>query len=198
MSPADNKQFLTPTEVATLLRVSPITVRQWAQKGKLHATVTPGGHRRFLSTDIETFAKTHGLTFDRPSGPLTTILIVDDDTQFAGYLAEQLIQFSPSIQIEVAHDGFTAGRMVQTLQPEIVLLDLCMPGLDGVQVCHQIKREPTLGATRVIAMTGFAAQERIALVLAAGAERCLAKPFDTETLRQALGLRVDNTQLQAP
>ncbi|HED18958.1 MAG TPA: helix-turn-helix domain-containing protein, partial [Gammaproteobacteria bacterium] len=46
------KSYLTPNDVATLLMVSPVTVRQWAQKGGLSALTTPGGHRRFLRHDV--------------------------------------------------------------------------------------------------------------------------------------------------
>ena len=55
-----NKAYLTPNEVAELLMVSPITVRSWAQKGLLVAKVTPGGHRRFLKSDVERFVRESG------------------------------------------------------------------------------------------------------------------------------------------
>jgi excisionase family DNA binding protein len=50
-----NKAYLTPNEVAELLMVAPVTVRSWAQKGLLVAKVTPGGHRRFLKSDVERY-----------------------------------------------------------------------------------------------------------------------------------------------
>lgn len=200
MSPAETRPFLTPTEVATLLRVSPITVRQWAQKGKLSAKVTPGGHRRFSPADVEAFARAHGLTLNQNRGAMLKILIVDDDAQFARYLAETLSLLPQPTQTQIARDGFSAGRMMQSFRPEIVLLDLHMPALDGVQVCQQIKLEPALRATRVIAMTGHAEDERITQVLNAGAERCLSKPFTTDALRNALGLRAgeDPSRITSP
>ncbi len=62
---APDKPYLTPNEVATLFMVSPITVRQWAQKGLLKAEVTVGGHRRFLRGEVERFARDHGLAGTR-------------------------------------------------------------------------------------------------------------------------------------
>lgn len=185
---ATQDRLLTPTEVAQLLRVAPVTVRQWAQKGMLSAETTPGGHRRFPLAVVEAFARKHGLRFVSDTHREIRILIVDDDAQFAHYLAESLAQFAEPVITEIALDGFSAGRIVQSFRPAIVLLDLRMPGLDGVQVCKQIKSDPALAATRVIAMTGYAHNEQVAQVLAAGAAQCLAKPFKTAQLRDAMGL----------
>ena len=62
---APDKPYLTPNEVASLFMVSPITVRQWAQKGLLKAEVTVGGHRRFLRGEVERFAREHRLAGTR-------------------------------------------------------------------------------------------------------------------------------------
>jgi len=51
------KTHLTPNEVAKLLMVNPVTVRQWAARGLLRSMATPGGHRRFLLSDVEEFAR---------------------------------------------------------------------------------------------------------------------------------------------
>jgi excisionase family DNA binding protein len=57
-----SKVYLTPKEVAKLFMVSPITVRSWAKKGLLVAKFTPGGHRRFLKSDVERFMRENGVT----------------------------------------------------------------------------------------------------------------------------------------
>lgn len=182
------KRYLTPTEVAEMLRVSPITVRQWAQKGELLAELTPGGHRRFLASVVEDFARARKLTLASRSGQPTKILIVEDDLWFARYLAD-LLEGSPVSAITAsARDGFQAGRMVHTFRPDIVLLDLRMPGLDGIQVCQQIKADPSLAGVRVIAMSGYTSAEQTRHALAAGAERCLTKPLDAKELMEALHL----------
>lgn len=61
-SAKSEKRYLTPNEVAEMLLVSPITVRQWAQRGLIRATTTPGGHRRFLKRDVESFARDRAAT----------------------------------------------------------------------------------------------------------------------------------------
>src|ERR1700747_1579164 len=62
MKKSKHKTHLTPNEVAELLMVNPVTVRQWAARGLLRSLSTPGGHRRFLLSDVEEFARSRGAT----------------------------------------------------------------------------------------------------------------------------------------
>nr|WP_319563907.1 response regulator [uncultured Rhodoferax sp.] len=180
-----HKAFLTPTEVAQWMMVSPVTVRGWAQKGLLQAEVTPGGHRRFRSEEVERFARQWNPAGNK--GPLR-VLIVDDDRAVVGFLKELLDDGVHQTVVESAADGFEAGRKVHAFSPDIVLLDLMMPGINGVEVCRQIKQIPGLADVRVIAMSGYLNPENEAALLAAGAECCLAKPLDTSRLLQLMGL----------
>lgn len=91
------------------MMVSPVTVRGWAQKGLLLAEVTPGGHRRFRSEEVERFARQWNPVGNK--GRLR-ILIVDDDRAVRGFLAELFEGGEHQIVVETAHDGFEAGRKV--------------------------------------------------------------------------------------
>ena len=186
-SPKSKKHYMTPNEVAELLMVSPVTIRQWAQKGKLEAMTTPGGHRRFSIEAIEKFAAENNLTLNPVQKGGTRILIVDDDVSLANFLQELLRQRIDTLQVEVVHDGFSAGRMMESFTPEIVLLDLMMPQMDGFEVCRMIKQSERSN-TRVIAMSGFCSPENMQRILHEGAECCLKKPFSTSVLLTALGL----------
>ena len=181
------KPFLTPNEVAELLMVSPVTVRQWAQKGYLKAESTPGGHRRFLRQEIERFAREHELSLQQPHRDELRILVVDDDRLVAEALVEALREFSV-VTAESAYDGFEAGRKMLTFQPHIVLLDLLMPELNGFDVCERIKKDPTTRTVRIIAMTAYPSQQNIDRILHAGAEACLKKPIDINKLSEMIGI----------
>ena len=181
------KSYLTPNEVAELLMVSPVTVRQWAQKGQLHAQTTPGGHRRFTHEEVERFAREYGIALRATADERLRILVVDDDPQFAGYLVELLSDLPGDVLVETAHDGFEAGRKIATFQAHIVLLDLMMPGMNGFDVCRMLKDDPATRATRIIALTAHPSQQNTDQILAAGAEACLGKPLDPETLFDAIG-----------
>ncbi len=183
------KSYLTPNQVAELLMVTPTAVRQWAEKGELSALTTPGGHRRFLPSEVDRFAHQRGLTLNSGSAGPMRVLIVDDDKQFSRYLKAFFEGLQDEVITEVANDGFSAGLKVIEFKPHVVLLDLMMPGMDGYQVCEAIKSEPASKAIRVVAMTGFPSPENIEKILAAGAEVCLAKPMDDDLLLGQLGLK---------
>ncbi|GMQ87325.1 MAG: response regulator [Gammaproteobacteria bacterium] len=181
------KSYLTPNDVARLLMVSPVTVRQWAQKGSLSALTTPGGHRRFLRHDVERFARERGVALQPPEGDALRILIVDDDKQLAGFLVELFANQDEPVSTQTAHDGFEAGAKVQTFRPHIMLLDLMMPELDGFGVCRQMQQDPNTKAVRIIAMTGYYTAGNVQRILAAGAEACLPKPLPNDDLLEAIG-----------
>lgn len=181
------KPYLTPNEAAALLMVAPATLRVWADKGIIRAVTTAGGHRRFAREEVERLRQagqgraTHG----------RRILIVDDEPSITRYLS-LLLGGLPGVSTAVAHDGFSAGRMVLAFQPDTLLLDLMMPGLDGFQVCRQLRAEAATRDMRVIAMTGYPSPENRQRILAAGADACLAKPLDeAELFAQVFGAGAD-------
>ena len=181
------RSYLTPQEVAGLLMVSPVTVRQWAQRGLLRAELTPGGHRRFLLDEIERFASERGLSLHWPAAESRRVLVVDDDELLASYLSALLEAGGAGVEVSTARDGFDAGHKVHNFQPDVLLLDLMMPGLDGFGVCRRLKADPHTRAIRIIAMTGYHTPENAQRILAEGAEACLAKPFSAEELFTQLG-----------
>lgn len=183
---SSEKRYYTPNEVADLFMVSPITVREWAKNGQLQAKLTPGGHRRYLREEIQRFAQKRGLTLADAPDPTVRILIVDDDRQFCGYLVELLKNYTDFATLETAYDGFSAGQLVTSFHPHIVLLDLMMPGINGFEVCKKIKDTPESRGIRVISMTGYITPSNRDRIIDAGAECCLKKPIETEDLFEAL------------
>lgn len=188
MSNNSGNRILTPNEVADLLMVSPATVRQWAAKGQIKALTTPGGHRRFRMTDIRLFAEQRGISLNIEPENFMNILIVDDDIQFSGYLAELVPTIDERISVKVANDGFEAGKLVHLFNPNLILLDLMMPTLDGFETCRSIKADPQTSNIRIIAMTGYGSEENVERILKLGADVCLAKPIDEAELEKYIKL----------
>ena len=178
------KTHLTPNEVAELLMVNPVTVRQWAARGLLRSLTTPGGHRRFLLSDVEEFARSRA----------ARVLVVDDDPQICRSIADLIRRLAPQVETEIARDGFEAGAKVESFRPHALVLDLMMPGMDGFEVCRKLRERPTLNHIRIVAITGFPSQENVDRVLAAGADACLPKPLDTERLVAELGLAAQESE----
>ena len=188
------KDVFTPAEVAEMLMVSPVTVRQWAKRGELKAVTTPGGHRRFLRHELERFAQERNLILKLEEWSGLRVLIVDDDVQLSGFLEEFILTSSGVADVAVANDGFSAGSMIYSFKPHLLLLDLMMPGMDGFAVCKQLKFGYTTRNIRVIAMTGYYSDENVKQIMDAGAEVCLKKPFDKGELMKVIGTEFDETE----
>jgi excisionase family DNA binding protein len=186
-SAAPGKPYLTPNQTAALLMVAPATLRVWADKGLLKAHTTAGGHRRFMREDIERFRLERQQNGGEPREAGQRILIVDDETAITRYLSA-LLEGCDGARTAIANDGFTAGHLVHAFRPDVVLLDLMMPGLDGFQVCRQIKSDAATRHIRVIAMTGFPTPENHQRIIAAGALHCLDKPLEEASLLGLLDL----------
>jgi CheY-like chemotaxis protein len=117
----------------------------------------------------------------------TRLLVVEDDVQLVDYLSALFSDFADRLEIRCALDGFEAGRLTESWRPDIMLLDLMLPGIDGFELCARIKRDPATAAIRVVAMTGYPTPENVRRMIEVGAEHCLAKPFRRIELLDALG-----------
>ena len=85
-----------------------------------------------------------------------------------------------------AGDGFKAGQIVATMHPDVVILDLRMPGMDGFEVCRAIKAQEETRHAVVLAMTAFPSEESEEHIRECGAEAYFAKPLDMDELLAAV------------
>ncbi len=188
MKKSKQKTHLTPNEVAEMLMVNPVTVRQWAARGLLRSLTTPGGHRRFLLSDVEEFARSRGsIPVARHTGRPDRVLIVDDDPHVIRHISQLIEECDEAVETEVARDCFDAGVKVESFRPHALVLDLMMPGIDGIAVCRRLRARPTMNHIRIVAVTGFPSSENVDRIMEAGADACLPKPLDAERLLTALG-----------
>lgn len=175
-------RIFTTTEIAKILGVHQVTVVRWVNSGNLKSMVTLGGHNRIKEKDLVRFFKENNMPIpeelDVPPEKVK-VLVVDDDEPVLDVTAGSLRQ-KGGFDVSVARDGFEAGRMVGDIRPDIVILDIRLPGVDGFSVCASIKKN--YPATRVIAITGFGSDEVKENILQAGADEYIEKPYDITDL----------------
>ena len=176
------KDLLTPRELAELCGVSPDTVRSWCFRKQIKFASTPGGHKRFRRLDVLEFLKERG--FPLPStdkiSPIK-VLVIDDEESFRKSLVGAL-QKEPAFNVKEAGDGYEAGRMFGEFEPDVLVLDLVMPGIDGFRVCRDFKSREGGDQARIIVVTGYPDEVMFQRAREAGADECLAKPVDMNTL----------------
>lgn len=184
MSPIqdENKDYLTPNEVANLLMVSPVTVRSWAQKGLLLAKVTPGGHRRFLKSDVERFIQESTAVQADSHLSVSRVLIVDNDPLMVAYIREILEGSGLDFVVETAQDSFEAGAKMNSFAPTAILLSFMLPDTDCFGICSLIKSDVAMQHINIIAITEDVSADNIARILKAGAQTFLVKPFSSQDL----------------
>lgn len=116
--------------------------------------------------------------FEMPS----KVLLVDDERDFVQTLSERLIM--RDMGSAVAYDGESALTMIKDEEPEVMILDLRMPGIDGIEVLRQVKASnPDI---EVIVLTGHGTEKDRDLCMALGAFAFLQKPVDIQLLSQTL------------
>lgn len=181
----NDKSVYTTFEAAKLCHVSPLSIINWVNAGRLPAFRTPGGHRRIRREDLVRFMRENAIPIPdalREGSGRPKVLVVDDDASIREVVAEHMSTRTEPYEVMTASDGFEAGRLVATFRPDVVLLDLRMPGMDGFQVSRAIKADPNSAGTIVIAMTGYFTPETEARILECGAIRCFAKPVEPSVL----------------
>lgn len=176
------QKALSTVQVAEQCGVHYTTVRRWILEGNLPAYETPGGHLRVLKDDVEAFIESRKLKGRQMLTGTLRVLVVDDDETFRESAVEFLSRES-KIEVKQAANGFSAGRLVAEFQPHVVVLDLLMPGINGFEVCRNIKTSPRSRHTRVLILTGFATDENIRRAKECGADVCIAKPIELDELR---------------
>ena len=174
---------LSTFAIAEMLHVDPGSVANWIDQGLLNAHRTPGGHRRVVVDDLVKFLREHKMPVppDLGSTPIR-ILVVDDEEAVAKLIARAVRSQNPDYEVVEANDGFRAGTMIATVRPDVVILDMRMPGMDGYEVCRMIKGQDSTKHAEVIAMTAFPSPEREKRIIECGARVCLAKPLDLDRL----------------
>jgi two-component system cell cycle response regulator DivK len=124
----------------------------------------------------------------------TGVLVVEDFTDNRDLLAEYLT--FRGFTVAAAADGAAAVRMARERVPDVILMDLRMPGLDGWEATRQLKADPATAAVPVVAVTAHALRPEVESARDAGCDAVVAKPFDIAALADALesfktsGLRV--------
>jgi len=179
------QKALSTMQVAEQCGVHYTTVRRWILEGNLPAYETPGGHLRVLDADVHAFLESRKLRGWRDLTGTLRVLVVDDDAAFRESATEFLGR-QPNMRVRQAADGFAAGRQVSEFQPHIVILDLLMAGMNGLDVCRNIKASPRSRQTRILVLTGYATTENIEKAKEGGADLCMAKPVGLDELHDAV------------
>lgn len=112
------------------------------------------------------------------------VLIVDDE--YIGRETLQSVLEGEGYELEMAENGFQAIEKAKKLLPDVILLDVMMPGMTGFEVCQRIRNDPQIAEIPIIILTALDDRESLLNALKAGADDFISKPFDRYELRARL------------
>ncbi len=182
-----NQEVFTPNQAAKICKTSFMSVHRWIDAGKLKSYKTPGGHNRIVKDDLIDFMKENNIPFiDDIVRKRYKVMIIDDDPEICELLSKELRSTRYNIDVSVACNGFEAGSLITRIVPDVILLDLMMPGIDGFDVCKLIKGNPDTKHIKVVIITGYGNDENVEKAMAAGAERVLFKPVNLGIILQEI------------
>src|ERR671934_1290478 len=186
-APASDPEWLTLGQAAKYLGVAQSTIRKWSDQGRVPAFYTPGGHRRYRRSDLDQFLDRSGPGARERQGPL--ILLVDDDERVRELVRVNL-EFEGYTVREAgsAEEGLAA---VEDAAPDLILLDVMMPGVDGWEMLRRVQERHGAGAIPVVMFSGQVEEETLAEATERGARGFVGKPFDLQQL-------IDQTQQIVP
>ncbi len=178
------RSFYTTFEISQICEVNPTTVQNWVKEKKLKAYVTPGGHRRVRREDLAAFMKGFGMPLPRElQGVPPLILIVDDETEVLEMLTCVLLGGEESLEVLSAQNGVEALLMIGDRKPDLLILDIMMPGMNGFEVCNKLKASPSTRNIKIVAISGDHERSVREGILSAGADLFFTKPLDVTEFR---------------
>jgi excisionase family DNA binding protein len=177
-----SKTVFTTGEAAKICKVSQQTIIRCFDNGSLKGFRVPGSKFRRIPRDqLFSFMKDNGIPTDALESGKKKLLIVDDDADLIELMSDSFAR-DGRFDIRTANNGFDAGMKVKEFRPDLVILDVMLPDINGREVCQRVRSDDTLDTVKIICISGMIEQDKVADLKAAGANDFMQKPFQVDRL----------------
>ena len=184
------KTVFTTGEAAKICKVSQQTIIRCFDNGQLKGFRVPGSRfRRIPRESLYKFMKDNGIPTDALESGKRKVLLVDDDTELLE-LMNKVIEDDGRFEVRIATNGFDAGMMVKEYRPDVIVLDVMLPDINGKEVCHRVRADSTLEEVRILCISGMIEEDKIQELRLAGADDFLSKPFPTNYVSDRIILQM--------
>ena len=176
------KTVFTTGEAAKICKVSQQTIIRCFDSGQLKGFRVPGSRFRRIPRDqLFAFMKDNGIPTDALENGKKKLLIGDDEQDLVDLMADAFDR-DGRFEIRTANNGFDAGMQVKEFRPDIVVLDVMLPDINGKEVCQRVRSDSTLDSVKIICISGMIEQDKVGDLRAAGADDFVQKPFTVDRL----------------
>lgn len=199
-SAAERSQaFVSTREAAALLGVALRTVQLWVENGSLQAWKTVGGHRRIARESVTRLLDERERALSGDQAEATTaiaapaILAVDDDAVLLRLYRYNIESWQIGARLLYASNGFEGLRMLGESEPEVLITDLNMPGIDGFRMLRAFADWPRFGSMLVVAATALSPEEVADRGGLPSGVMLMTKPINFALLEQLVRHRLKQT-----
>ena len=155
------KTVFTTGEAAKICKVSQQTIIRCFDNGQLKGFRVPGSRfRRIPREQLYKFMKDNGIPTDALESGKRKVLLVDDDAELVEIILTYLNE-DGRFEVRVAQNGFDAGMMVKEYHPDLIVLDVMLPDINGKEVCHRVRADASLEDVRILCMSGLVEEDKI-------------------------------------
>ena len=176
------KTVFTTGEAAKICKVSQQTIIRCFDNGQLKGFRVPGSRfRRIPREMLYKFMKDNGIPTDALESGRRKVLLVDDDTELVEIMTK-FLEEDGRFDVKIATTGFDAGRLVKEYRPDMLVLDVMLPDINGKEVCQRVRADNTMEDVRILCISGMIEEDKIQDLRLAGADDFMHKPFDAEQL----------------
>jgi len=148
-------------EVANICGVANQTAINWIKNGYLEAYSTPGGQYRVYADDLISFMESRNIRLPKmlldyvAKKTNSKILIVEDEIGLNTVIKQYFEKNLSNVDVFQAFDGFEAGTLISTKKPDVIILDLNLPGVNGFDLCRKINQTDSFGNPAIIIITAL-------------------------------------------
>ena len=176
------KTVFTTGEAAKICKVSQQTIIRCFDSGQLKGFRVPGSRFRRIPRDqLFLFMRDNQIPTDALESGKRKVLVVDDDKELVELITDVLDR-DGRFEVRSAYKGFDDGMMVKEYHPDLLVLDVMLPDINGKEVCTRVRGDATMDDVKIICISGMVETDKIDDLRACGANDFLQKPFEVETL----------------
>ena len=185
------KTVFTTGEAAKICKVSQQTIIRCFDSGQLKGFRVPGSRfRRIPREQLFIFMRDNGIPTDALESGKRKVLIVDDDEELVELISD-VLEKDGRFEIRTVNNGFDAGMMVKDYRPDLIVLDVMLPDINGREVCQRVRSDKSMDDVRIICISGMVEEDKIAELKTSGANEFLHKPFEVEQLLERMCQQLD-------
>jgi len=176
------KTVFTTGEAAKICKVSQQTIIRCFDSGQLKGFRVPGSRFRRIPRDaLYRFMKDNNIPTDALESGRRRILVVDDEPEVVQIIKDALLA-DGRFEVKDVDNGFGAGMMAKEYHPDLMVLDIMLPDINGKAVCELVRRDPSMSDIKIFCISGMIEEDKIGELHESGADDFMSKPLDVDEL----------------